>query len=147
MIAHDRRIAENTASDYKYGNTFQWSGDDPTLQWFQRSGDRQRLYGNTFQRSGDRERSYASVILAIRRSWAIICKLGLRVWFSQRICGAFETFFLTPSWIVTSQITEWRAKQTRRCYNHSGFTCMFIVITGFPRGLKSLIFEFALKTS
>ena len=61
MIAHDRRIAENTASD------------------------RQRLYGNSFQRSaivsdymetlfsyraivGDRERSYASVIPAIWRS-------------------------------------------------------------------------------
>ena len=44
MIAHDRQIAENTASD------------------------RQRLYGNTFQRSGDRERSNASVIPAIRRS-------------------------------------------------------------------------------
>ena len=33
MIANDRRIAENTASD------------------------RQRLYGNTFERSGDRPRS------------------------------------------------------------------------------------------
>ena len=45
MIAHDRRIAENAASDRQrlYGNTFQ------------RSGDRQRLYGNTFQRSGDRQ--------------------------------------------------------------------------------------------
>ena len=72
MIAHDRRIAEHTASD------------------------RQRLYGNTFQRSlaivsdymetlfsdraiGDRERSYASVIPAIRRSRAIIWKLGLNL--------------------------------------------------------------------
>ena len=29
MIAHDGRIAENTASDLQrlYGNTFQWSGD------------------------------------------------------------------------------------------------------------------------
>ena len=44
MIAHDRRIAENTASD------------------------RQRLYGNAFQRSDDREGTYASVILAIRQS-------------------------------------------------------------------------------
>ena len=34
MLAHDRRIAENTASD------------------------RQRLHGNTLQRSGDRQRSY-----------------------------------------------------------------------------------------
>ena len=34
MIAHDHRIAENTAND------------------------RQRLYGNTFQRSGDRRRSW-----------------------------------------------------------------------------------------
>ena len=44
VIAHDRRIAENTASD------------------------RQRLYGNTFQRPvivGDRERSYASLIPAM----------------------------------------------------------------------------------
>ena len=41
-------------------------------------GDRQRLYGNTFQRSGDRQRSYASVIPAIRRSWAIIWKVGFR---------------------------------------------------------------------
>ena len=58
MIALDRRIAENIASDRQrlYGNTFQ------------RSGDCQRLYGNTFQRSGDRERSYASVIPVIRRS-------------------------------------------------------------------------------
>ena len=39
MIAHDRRIAENTASD------------------------RQRLYGDTIS---DRERSYASVIPAIQ---------------------------------------------------------------------------------
>ena len=41
MIAHDRRIAENTASDHQrlYGNTFH------------PSGDRQRLYENTFQRS------------------------------------------------------------------------------------------------
>ena len=47
MIAHDRRIAENTASDRQrlYKNTFQ------------RLGGRQRLYGNTFQRLGDRERS------------------------------------------------------------------------------------------
>ena len=37
MIAHDRRIVENTASD------------------------RQRLYGNTFQLSRDRERTYARV--------------------------------------------------------------------------------------
>ena len=43
MIAHDRRIAENTASyrQQLYGNTFQ------------RSGDRQRLYGNTFQQSSE----------------------------------------------------------------------------------------------
>ena len=40
MIAHDRRITENTASDrQRRGNTF------PRL------GYRQRLYGNTFQRS------------------------------------------------------------------------------------------------
>ena len=44
VIAHDCRIAENTASD------------------------RQRLYGNTFQRSGDRERSYSSLIPVIRQS-------------------------------------------------------------------------------
>ena len=52
MIAHDRRIAENTARD------------------------RQRLYGNTFQRSCDRQRSYASLIPAIQRSRAITWKLG-----------------------------------------------------------------------
>ena len=41
IIAHDRRIAENTASDRQrlYGNIFQ------------RSCDHQRLYGDTFQQS------------------------------------------------------------------------------------------------
>ena len=43
MIAHDRRIAENAASD------------------------RQRLYGNTFQRSGDRQRSSAIAIAEIEK--------------------------------------------------------------------------------
>ena len=45
MIAHDRRIAENTASN------------------------RQRLYGNTFQRSGECERSYASATGDRERSY------------------------------------------------------------------------------
>ena len=47
MIAHDRRIAEHTASDRQrlYGNTFQRSS---------------AIFGNTFQRSGDR-RSWATL--------------------------------------------------------------------------------------
>ena len=53
MIARDRRIAENTASDH------------------------QRLYENTFQQSGDRQRSSAIIwkhLSAIGRSSAIIWK-------------------------------------------------------------------------
>ena len=85
IIAHDRRIAENTASDRQrlYGNIFQ------------RSCDHQRLYGDTFQRSsaigsdymktlfGDREiiSDYMETLFSdrqrlyrntFRRSWAIL---------------------------------------------------------------------------
>ena len=109
VIAHDHRIAENTANDRQrlYGNTFQ------------RSGDRQRLYRNTFQRSGRiviRERSYASVIPAIRRSWAIIWKLGftnershskivlrMKIKFISRSCLA--VFFFLIFW-QTTQIVQ-----------------------------------------
>ena len=50
MIAHNRRIAENTSSDRQrlYENTFQRRAI---------ISDRQRLYGNTFQQSGDCRRS------------------------------------------------------------------------------------------
>ena len=66
MIAHDRRIAENTASDHQrlYGNTFQPSGDQAIVSDYMKI-----LFS-------DRERSYVSVIRAIRRSWAIMWKLG-----------------------------------------------------------------------
>ena len=67
MIAHDRQIAENTASNRQRlcGNTFQWSGNDYMETLF---SDRAIV--------GDCERFYASVIPAIRRSWAVIWKPG-----------------------------------------------------------------------
>ena len=51
MIAHDRRIAENTASDRQrlYGNTFQRLGDcrrSSGILRFSDSGNREQSYGN-----------------------------------------------------------------------------------------------------
>ena len=72
MIAHDRRIAENTASDRQrlYENTSA-IGLSLAIIWKHFSAivsDYMEIFFSDRRTVGDRERSYASVIPAIRRS-------------------------------------------------------------------------------
>ena len=72
MIAHDCRIAENTANDRHMETLFsdqvivsKNTANDRHMETLFSDrvivSDRQRLYGNTFQRSGDCRRSAASL--------------------------------------------------------------------------------------
>ena len=74
MIAHDRQIAENTASDRQqlYGNTFLQSGDRAIVSDQAIVSNHQRLHGSTFQRSGDRWQSRAIQRLSDSSDPAII---------------------------------------------------------------------------
>ena len=66
MIAHDRQIAENTASDY-----MKRLFSNQAIVY-----DRQRVYGNSFQRSGDHRRSRVIIRFSIVSRGRLVRKLG-----------------------------------------------------------------------